>query len=145
MKSWKRGGGPQTHRYERPLRNEPREPPLGGSAHPWRVLKSASRSPIDRREVDGEPARRPSGQSWWTFLRDHARDRGDGPFVVSTLAFGLLYGFIIVRVDRRELVWISVTNSSTADWIACQITEAFPWDAGPAYESATGIASLVQG
>ena len=54
-------------------------------------------------------------------------------FVVPTLAFGLLYGFIIVRLDRRELVWISVTNSPTADWIARQITEAFPWDSAPGY------------
>ena len=39
-------------------------------------------------------------------------------FVVPTLAFNLLYGFIIVRLDRRELVHIAVTNSPTADWIA---------------------------
>ena len=53
-------------------------------------------------------------------------------FVVPTLAFNLLYGFIIVRLGRRELVWIGVTNSPTADWIARQITEAFPWDSAPA-------------
>jgi hypothetical protein len=35
-------------------------------------------------------------------------------FVVPTLAFNLLYGFIIVRLDRRELVHIAVTNSPTA-------------------------------
>src|SRR6476469_2676288 len=40
---------------------------------------------------------------------------------------------IIVRLDRRELVHIAVTNSPTADWIARQITEAFPWDAAPVY------------
>jgi transposase InsO family protein len=45
----------------------------------------------------------------------------------------LLYGFIIVRLGRRELVWIGVTNSPTADWIARQITEAFPWDSAPRY------------
>ena len=49
-------------------------------------------------------------------------------FVVPTLAFNLLYGLIIVRLDRRELVWVAVTNSPTADWIARQITEAFPWE-----------------
>ena len=54
-------------------------------------------------------------------------------FVVPTLAFNLLYRFIIVRLDRRELVRIAVTNSPTADWIARQITEAFPWDAAPGY------------
>ena len=30
-------------------------------------------------------------------------------------------------------VRIAVTNSPTADWIARQITEAFPWDAAPGY------------
>ena len=50
-----------------------------------------------------------------------------------TLAFGLVYGFIIVRLDGRELVWVSVTNSPTADWIVRQITEAFPWDSAPEY------------
>jgi hypothetical protein len=49
-------------------------------------------------------------------------------FVMPTLALNLLYGFIIVRLDSRELVWIAVTNSPTADWIARQITEAFPWE-----------------
>jgi transposase InsO family protein len=76
----------------------------------------------------------PSGQSWWTFLRNHAPEiAAMDLFVVPTLAFNLLYGFIIVRLDRRELVHIAVTNSPTADWIARQITEAFPWDAAPGY------------
>jgi hypothetical protein len=32
-------------------------------------------------------------------------------FIVPTLAFSLLYGFVIVRLDRRELVWVGVTRS----------------------------------
>src|SRR5205809_260629 len=76
----------------------------------------------------------PSGQSWWTFLRNHAPEiAAMDLFVVPTLAFNLLYGFIIIRLDRRELVHIAVTNSPTADWIARQITEAFPWDTAPGY------------
>ena len=54
-------------------------------------------------------------------------------FVVPTLAFKLLYGFIILRLDRRDLVRIAVTTSPTAEWIARQITEAFPWDFAPGY------------
>ena len=54
-------------------------------------------------------------------------------FVVPTLAFSLLYGFVIVRLDRRDLVWIAVTRSPTAEWVARQITEAFPWDSAPQY------------
>ena len=74
----------------------------------------------------------PPGQSWWTFLRNHMPEiAAMDLFVVPTLAFSLLYGFIIVRLDRRELVWIAVTNSPTAGWIARQITEAFPWESAP--------------
>ena len=54
-------------------------------------------------------------------------------FVVPTIGFKLLYGFVIVRIDRRDLVWINVTTNSTAEWIARQITEAFPWDGAPGY------------
>ena len=77
---------------------------------------------------------KPPGQSWWTFLRNHAPEiAAMDLFVVPTLAFRLLYGFIIVRLDRRELIWIAVTRNPTADWIARQLTEAFPWDSAPAY------------
>ncbi len=54
-------------------------------------------------------------------------------FVVPTIGFSLLYAFVIVRLDRRELVWINVTQHPTAEWIARQITEAFPWDRAPSY------------
>ena len=50
-----------------------------------------------------------------------------------TIGFDLLYAFVIVRLDRRELVWINVTTNPTAEWIARQITEAFPWDGAPRY------------
>src|SRR6266403_558767 len=54
-------------------------------------------------------------------------------FVVPTIGFKLLYGFVIVRIDRRDLVLINVTANPTAEWIARQITEAFPWDGTPGY------------
>ena len=37
----------------------------------------------------------------------------------------------IVRLGRRDLVWINVTTNPTAEWIARQLTEAFPWDEAP--------------
>src|SRR3954447_15111198 len=78
--------------------------------------------------------RGPPGPSWWTFLRNHAPEiAAMDLFVVPTVAFHLLYGFVIVRLGRRELVWIGVTSSPTAEWIARQITEAFPWDSAPHY------------
>ncbi len=76
---------------------------------------------------------RPS-QGWRTFLRNHGPDiAAMDLFVVPTITFGLLNAFVIVRLDRRELVWISVTGNPTAEWIARQLTEAFPWDEAPNY------------
>ena len=54
-------------------------------------------------------------------------------FVVPTIGFDLLYAYIIVRVDRRELIWISVTTNPTAEWVARQTTEACPWNEAPRY------------
>lgn len=54
-------------------------------------------------------------------------------FVVPTIGFKLLYGFVIIRLDRRDLVRIGVTTNPTAEWAARQITEAFPWDGAPRY------------
>jgi transposase InsO family protein len=50
-----------------------------------------------------------------------------------TIGFKPLYGFVIVRLHRRDLVWINVTTNPTAEWVARQITEAFPWDGAPRY------------
>ena len=49
-------------------------------------------------------------------------------FVVPTIGFKLLYGFVVVRIYRRDLVCINVTANPTAEWVARQITEAFPWN-----------------
>jgi transposase InsO family protein len=73
-------------------------------------------------------------QGWRTFLRNHAPDiAAMDLFVVPTIGFKLLYGFVIVMLSRRELVWINVTTNPTAEWVARQITEAFPWDEAPRY------------
>jgi transposase InsO family protein len=76
----------------------------------------------------------PPSQGWRTFLHNHAPDiAAMDLFVVPTFSFGLLYALVIVRLDRRELVWINVTANPTAEWIARQATEAFPWDDAPRY------------
>jgi hypothetical protein len=69
-----------------------------------------------------------------TFLRNHM----DGIasidlFVVPTIAFQQLYAFPVLGHRRRQLLWFAVTQNPTADWLARQITEAFPWDGGPKY------------
>src|SRR4029077_20491387 len=67
----------------------------------------------------------PSGQGWLIFLRNHAPDIAAMDFfVVPTIGFDLLYAFVIVRLDRRDLVWLNVTRNPTAEWVARQVTEA---------------------
>jgi hypothetical protein len=56
-------------------------------------------------------------------LAQHAPDIASiDLFVVPTIGFDLLYAFVIVRLDRRDLVWINVTTNPTAEWVARQIT-----------------------
>ena len=78
--------------------------------------------------------RRPPSQGWRTFLLNHA----DGIasidlFVVPTISFKLLYGLLILRHDRRRILWVGVTPSPTADWIARQVSEACGWEPVPDY------------
>jgi hypothetical protein len=76
----------------------------------------------------------PRGQSWATFVRNHAPQiAAMDLFVVPTIGFNLLYALIIVRLARRELIWVNVMAQPTAGWIARQITEAFPWNEAPRY------------
>ena len=78
--------------------------------------------------------REPPSQGWRAFLRNHASEiAAMDVFVVPTIGFDLLYAFVIVRIDRRDLVWSNVTKTPTAEWVARQITEEFPWDGAPGY------------
>src|SRR5580692_7461346 len=76
----------------------------------------------------------PPSQEWRTFLHNHAPDiAAMDLFVAPTIGFDLLYGLVIIRLARRDLVWINVTANPTAEWVARQIAEAFPWDEAPHY------------
>jgi transposase InsO family protein len=78
--------------------------------------------------------RGPPSQGWRKFLRNHAPDiAAMDLFVAPTISFELLYALVIVGLDRRDLVWVNVTANPTAEWIARQIAEAFPWDDAPQY------------
>jgi len=75
---------------------------------------------------------RPRSQGWKTFLRNHATGIASiDLFVVRTISFKLLFALVIVRHARRRLVAVDVTTNPTAEWIANQMTDAFPWDEAP--------------
>jgi transposase InsO family protein len=135
-KSRRRGGRPQIEADLRTLiRRMSAENPLWGSPRiHGELLKlgfAVAQSSVAKYMVK---RRGPPSQGWRTFLHNHAPDiAAMDLFVVPTIGFDLLYAFIIVRLDRRGLVWINVTTNPTAEWIARQLTEAFPWDEAPHY------------
>src|SRR5262249_28272304 len=76
----------------------------------------------------------PRSQGWKTFLRNHAQaiaaiDLSEVPTVTSERLFVLL----VLGHCRRQLLWFEVTRHPTAEWLARQITEAFPWASAPTY------------
>src|SRR3954447_5510668 len=131
-KSRRRGGRPQIETELRALiRRMSVENPLWGAPRIHGELpklgfevaqSSVAKYTVKRRE--------PPSQGWRTFLRNHAPEIAAMDFfVIPTIGFDLLYAFVIVRQDRRDL--INVTANPTAEWVARQITETFPWDEAP--------------
>ena len=89
-------------------------------------------------------------QTWKTFLRNQMEGIASiDLFVVPTIAFEQLFAFLVLGHRRRQLLWIAVTRNPTAEWLARQITEAFPWDSTPTYlirdnDRAFGVAFKVR-
>jgi len=135
-KSRRRGGRPPVETELRALiRRMSIENPLWGAPRihgellklGFEVAQSSVAKYIVKRRV-------PPSQGWRTFLRNHAPDiAAMDLFVVPTIGVDLLYALVIVRLDRRDLVWVNVTTNPTAEWVARQTTEAFPWDMAPGY------------
>jgi transposase InsO family protein len=136
---WKtrhRAGRPRIDRGLRDLiRRMSRENPLWGAARihgellmlGFEVAQSTVSKYMVRRGTS------PS-QNWKTFLRNHAEAIAAIDLcVVPTLTFDLLFAFLVLGHSRRQLLWFEVTRHPTAEWLARQITEAFPWTSAPAY------------
>ena len=77
---------------------------------------------------------KPPSQSWKTFLRNNAEAiAAIDMCVVPTVTFERLFAFLVIGHGRRQLLWLEVTRHPTAEWLARQIIEAFPWDTAPSY------------
>ena len=78
--------------------------------------------------------RGPPSQSWRTFLCNHADAIAAIDLcVVPTLTFERLFAFLVLGHGRRRLLWFAVTRNPSAEWLAQQIVEAFPWNTAPTY------------
>ena len=135
-KSRNRAGRPKVDRELRDLiRQMSKENPLWGAPRIHGELLmlgfEVAQSTVSKYMVQG---RRPPSQSWRTFLRNHMEViAAIDMCVVPTLTFERLFAFLVLSHGRRQLLWFEVTRHPTAEWLARQITEAFPWASAPTY------------
>jgi putative transposase len=82
---------------------------------------------------DARPPQR-AGQTWSTFLRNHAGDIWACDFLqVTDLLFRPLYAFFIVALGTRRVVHVGATRHPTDAWVAQQLREATSFDQRPRY------------
>ena len=135
-KSRARGGRPRiSSELRRLIREMSVANPLWGAPRiHGEILKlgvEVAQSTVAKYMVRG---RRPPSQSWKTFLRNHgANIAAMDLMVVPTIGFRLLYVLIILGLHRRRILSFGVTSHPTAEWIARQVTDAFPWTEAPRY------------
>ena len=135
-KSRNRAGRPKIDRGLRDLiQRMSRENPLWGASriHGELLMLGFEVAQSTVSKYMARPSKPPS-QTWRTFLQNHAAAiAGIDMCVVPTLTFDLLFAFLVLGHGRRQLLWFEVTRHPTADWLARQITEAFPWTSAPSY------------
>ena len=75
-----------------------------------------------------------SGQTWATFLRNHAKDIWACDFLpVTALLFRPVYAFFVLALGSRRVVHVGVTHHPTDAWVAQQLREAMPFEQRPTY------------
>jgi transposase InsO family protein len=135
-KSRNRAGRPKIDRDLRDLiQRMSRENPLWGASriHGELLMLGFEVAQSTVSKYMAGPSKPPS-QTWKTFLRNHAEAiAAIDMCVVPTLTFDLLFAFLVLGHGRRQLLWFEVTRHPTAQWLAQQITEAFPWTSAPTY------------
>lgn len=78
--------------------------------------------------------KKPGGQNWRTFLKNHAHEIwACDVTVVHSLFFKPLYAFVIVAHESRNIVHTAVTTNPTDEWTAQQVREATLWGERPKY------------
>jgi len=77
---------------------------------------------------------KPPTQTWRTFLENHAECLASIDFfTVPTATFRILYEFIVLNHDRRQIVHFNVTEHPSAQWTTQQVVEVFSFGTAPRY------------
>jgi len=74
------------------------------------------------------------GQTWKTFLRNHAAEVWACDFLhIPDLFFRPLFAFFIIELKSRKVIHVNVTRTPTDPWVAQQLREATPYGRTPTY------------
>ena len=77
---------------------------------------------------------RPHGQTWATFLQNHAKDIWACDFLqIHDVLFRPLFAFFITELGSRRIVHVGVTRAPADEWVAQQLREATPFGQAPTY------------
>ena len=92
-----------------------------------------SKRTIQRYLAQARPPR-PAGQSWATFVHNHAPSIWACDFLqVTDLLFRPLFAFFVIALDSRRVVHVGVTRQPTDGWVAQQLREATPYEERPRF------------
>ena len=74
------------------------------------------------------------GQTWATFLRNHAHETWACDFLqVVDRGFRSPFAFVVVELGSRRVVHVGATRHPTDAWVAQQLREATPFDQRPRF------------
>jgi len=92
-----------------------------------------AKSTIQKYIRHARPTRR-SGQTWATFVRNHASEIWAADFLpITDLLFRPLYAFFVIALGSRRVVHVGVTRHPTDAWAAQQLREATGFGQRPRY------------
>jgi putative transposase len=78
--------------------------------------------------------RRPSGQSWATFLSNHMHQIWACDFLQTyDIWFRPLFAFFIIELGSRKLVSVGITSNPSSNWVAQQLRNATAFGVGPRF------------
>jgi hypothetical protein len=74
------------------------------------------------------------GQTWKTFIKNHAAQIFAVDFLTQTTAFfTVVYIFVVMEIASRRIVLINVTTNPSLGWVQQQLRQATAWGKSPRF------------
>jgi len=75
-----------------------------------------------------------AGQTWKTFIKNHAAELFAVDFLTQTTAFfAVVYIFVVMEIASRRIVLVNVTTNPSLGWVQQQLRQATAWGKSPRF------------